>query len=382
MDRCHSNVLLLLHALILTVALLPIPSHCRCNFPAIFNFGDSTSDTGTIHFSFPYNEAAENPPYGETYFGRPVYRYSDGRLSIDFLATALGLPFLSPYLQSVGTSYGHGANFAASGATANNVNSFIAPISLAVQINQFKIFKQKVLVTINARGTQSHLPSADAFEKGIYMLEIGGNDFSYAYKNLQLSPSQITKSVLPNVARSISAAVQELYNEGARTILVKNVGPQGCQPYWLSLAPNDFDKYNCSISYNGAVKYYNILLRKKLDSLRSQLKGANIIYVNNYDMVFDLMANPSTYGFKETIKVCCGVGGNYNYDANIWCGSTGILNGTTVEAKACTDPASYIIWDGVHWTEHANRLLTQAILGGKYFKPAFSIANQCDLQPF
>eukprot|EP00253_Pinus_taeda_P010176 PITA_10176 len=365
MDRRYSNPLFLLHALILTAALLRIPSHCRCKFPAIFNFGDSTSDTGAIHFAFPYNEAAENPPYGETYFGRPVYRYSDGRLSIDFFATALGLPFLSPYLQSVGTSYGHGANFAASGATANNINSFIAPISLAVQINQFKIFKQQVLATIKARGAQSYLQSADAFEKGIYMLEIGGNDFSYAYKNLQLSPSQITKSVLPNVSRNY---------------IMK--GPQSCQPYWLSLAPNDFDKYNCSISYNGAVKYYNILLRKKLNSLRSRLKGANIIYVNNYDMVFDLMANPSTYGFKETIKVCCGVGGNYNYDANILCGSTGIINGMTVEAKACADPASYIIWDGVHWTEHANRLLTQAILGGKYFQPAFSIANQCDLQPF
>jgi len=90
--------------------------------------------------------------------------------------------------------------------------------------------------------------------------------------------------------------IQELYNEGARTILVKDVGPQGCQPFWLSLAPNDFDKDNCSISFNGAVLYYNILLRKKLSYVRSQLKDANIIYVNNYNMVHDLMANPSTYG--------------------------------------------------------------------------------------
>lgn len=67
-------------------------------------------------------------------------------------ATALGLPLLSPYLQSVGSNYGHGANFAASGATANDINSFIAPISLPVQINQFKIFKQQVMATISAHG--------------------------------------------------------------------------------------------------------------------------------------------------------------------------------------------------------------------------------------
>jgi len=87
-------------------------------------------------------------------------------------------------------------------------------------------------------------------------------------------------------------------------------------------------------------------------------------------------------GFNQTTRACCGVGGNYNYDATIWCGSTGIINGNVVKAEACADPASYIIWDGVHWTDHANRLITQAILGGKYFEPAFSIGSQCDLQPF
>jgi hypothetical protein len=68
-------------------------------------------------------------------------------------ATALGLPFLSPYLQTVGSNYSQGANFAASGATADDVNSFIAPISLPVQINQFKIFKQQVTAqNISANG--------------------------------------------------------------------------------------------------------------------------------------------------------------------------------------------------------------------------------------
>ena len=90
MDRCYSNGIVLLHAFILMAAqLLPIPCHCACNFPAIFNFGDSTSDTGAIHFAFPYHEAAENPPYGQTYFGKQVYRYSDGRLSIDFFGMLL-----------------------------------------------------------------------------------------------------------------------------------------------------------------------------------------------------------------------------------------------------------------------------------------------------
>lgn len=93
--------------------------------------------------------------------------------------------------------------------------------------------------------------------------------------------------------------VQELYNEGVRTILVKNVGPQGCAPFWLSYfahSPNDFDQYGCSISYNDAVKFYNTQLREELSLVRKQLSGADIVCVNQYDIIYDFFANPSTYG--------------------------------------------------------------------------------------
>jgi hypothetical protein len=53
----------------------------RCNFPAIYNFGDSNSDTGGISAAF----AALHPPNGETFFGHPSGRYCDGRLIIDFI---------------------------------------------------------------------------------------------------------------------------------------------------------------------------------------------------------------------------------------------------------------------------------------------------------
>lgn len=52
-----------------------------CDFPAIFNFGDSNSDTGgrsAALFQVP-------PPYGETFFKKPSGRLSDGRLIVDFI---------------------------------------------------------------------------------------------------------------------------------------------------------------------------------------------------------------------------------------------------------------------------------------------------------
>lgn len=53
----------------------------KCEFKAIFNFGDSNSDTGGFWAAFP----AQSGPWGMTYFKKPVGRASDGRLIIDFL---------------------------------------------------------------------------------------------------------------------------------------------------------------------------------------------------------------------------------------------------------------------------------------------------------
>lgn len=57
----------------------------ECRFPAIFNFGDSNSDTGGLYAFWGEMPAQD----GMSYFGGPVGRYSDGRLVIDFIGISL-----------------------------------------------------------------------------------------------------------------------------------------------------------------------------------------------------------------------------------------------------------------------------------------------------
>lgn len=52
-----------------------------CHFPAVYNFGDSNSDTGGRSAAFTRTPS----PYGRTFFGKPSGRLSDGRLVIDFM---------------------------------------------------------------------------------------------------------------------------------------------------------------------------------------------------------------------------------------------------------------------------------------------------------
>jgi hypothetical protein len=55
-------------------------------FERIFSFGDSLTDTGNFLLSVPedFPDPARSLPYGQTFFGRPSGRYSDGRNLLDF----------------------------------------------------------------------------------------------------------------------------------------------------------------------------------------------------------------------------------------------------------------------------------------------------------
>jgi len=58
-----------------------------------------------------------------------------------YAAKHLGLPLLSAYMDSIGSSYSHGANFAAASSTVRRQNKTFfdggSPFSLEIQVAQF-----------------------------------------------------------------------------------------------------------------------------------------------------------------------------------------------------------------------------------------------------
>jgi hypothetical protein len=73
---------------VLTIVIVPscsVTEAKKCSYPAIFNFGDSNSDTGGLSAAF----GQVPPPNGITFFHTPAGRYSDGRLIIDFLGNQI-----------------------------------------------------------------------------------------------------------------------------------------------------------------------------------------------------------------------------------------------------------------------------------------------------
>ncbi|XP_006361875.1 GDSL esterase/lipase At1g54790 [Solanum tuberosum] len=373
-----SSTTCVLHILVLFFICLPLANTIDFNYPAVFNFGDSNSDTGGLVAGV--GDRLE-PPNGQTYFKNPSGRFCDGRLIIDFLMDAMDLPFLNSYLDSVAApSFRKGANFAAAGSTILPATaSSVSPFSFGIQVAQFSRFKNRVSeIQAKTRKYDKYVPAQDFFQKGLYMFDIGQNDLAGGFYSKTLD--QILASI-PTILTGFEDGVKRLYDLGARNFWVHNTGPLGCLGQNIAKFGTDvskLDELGCVSSHNQAAKLLNLQLYALCKKLQGQYSDANITHVDIFSIKSNLIANYSRNGFEQPLMACCGYGGPpLNYDSRIACGQTKVLDGNNVTAKACNDSSEYINWDGIHYTETANQFVASQILTGKYSDPPFA-----DKMPF
>lgn len=344
-----------------------------CKFPAIYNFGDSNSDTGAR------SAALEQllPPNGETFFGVPSGRFCNGRLILDLIAQKLRLPFLGAYLDSIGTNFRHGANFAAGGASI--LPGGYSPFHLGIQISQFIQFKSR---TTNLYKQLSHnrtnpllksnLPRPGEFEKALYTFDIGQNDLAYGFQH---SSEAETLASIPKILDGFSKAVLQLHESGARTFWVHNTGPIGCLPYnviYYQPEAHSLDRYGCVEPHNKVAREFNRQLKQRVVQLKARLPGTAFTYVDMYSAKYLLISNSKHLGFENPLTFCCGSYYGYHID----CGKKAIVNGK-VYGNPCPNPSRRISWDGIHYSEAANLLVSDLILNGSLSYPTVSIQEAC-----
>ncbi|GAY40760.1 hypothetical protein CUMW_054400 [Citrus unshiu] len=332
--------------------LLAIASSLNFSFPAVFNFGDSNSDTGGLAagVAFPVG-----PPNGQTYFHEPSGRFCDGRVVIDFLMDAMDHPFLNPYLDSVGApSFQTGCNFATGWATILPANAGARnPFSFNIQVAQFPRFKARVLQLLaEDKKLEKYLPSEDYFKQGLYMLDVGQNDLDGAFNS---KTEDQVMAFIPTILSQFEAGIQRLYNEGARNFWIHITGPLGCIARIIATFGTDsskLDQLGCVRSHNNAANNFNLRLHDLCTNFQDQFPDVKVTYVDIFSVKLDLIANYSQYGFKEPLAACCGYGGPpLNFDNRVACGETKNLSGSTVSATPCNNTAEYVNWDGNHYTE-------------------------------
>ncbi|CAN1219352.1 GDSL esterase/lipase At1g09390 [Linum perenne] len=347
--------------LLLLLLCISVVSSLQCSKPpVIFNFGDSNSDTGALlaGLGFPIN-----PPNGRTFFGASAGRLSDGRLILDFLCQSLNTSFLTPYMDSLsGSKFINGANFAVVGSST--LPKFV-PFSLHIQLMQFLHFKSRSLQLPN----HLHI-TQQGFRDALYMIDIGQNDIADSFSK-NMTYVEVVKRI-PSVLIQIQDAVKSLYNEGGgRKFWIHNTGPLGCLPQKLSMVRGlKFDSVGCISSYNEAAKLFNEGLRRLCGRLRTELKGATVVYVDVYSVKYDLIANATKHGFRSPLRACCGFGGGaYNYDIKVPCGQPG--------SGVCGVGSGSVSWDGIHYTEAANSFVASRVLSQAYSFPRLSFNFFC-----
>ena len=354
----------------------PIFGTKKCDFPAIFNFGASNADTGGLAAAF----GTPKPPYGETYFHRSTGRYSDGRLILDFIAQSFGLPYLNPYLNSLGANFTHGVNFGTFGSTIKIPYSVMpqgrfSPFSLGIQYIQFKDFIPKVKYIRDQGGVfATMIPKDKYFSKGLYTFDIGQNDLTAGFFG-NATIQQVNASI-PDIIETFIMHIKNIYSLGARSFWIHNTGPIGCLPLILTNFTSAIkDKCGCAKEYNDVSQYFNLMLKQGLAQLREVLAPVAITYVDIYSPKYSLFCNPEKYGFELPHVACCGHGGQYNNLA--FCGETVNINGTKLFGGSCKNPSKRVIWDGTHYTEAANKVVFDQISTGAFSDPPNPLNRAC-----
>ncbi|XVE55531.1 hypothetical protein DITRI_Ditri03aG0166200 [Diplodiscus trichospermus] len=331
----------------------------NCHFNAIYQLGDSISDTGNLIREDPLSPFGKHP-YGETFFKKATGRCSNGLLMIDYLSLSAGIRFLPPYLES-GAQFtrGHGVNFAVAGSTALPVE-ILAKNGILAPVTNSSLNRQLDWMSAYFNGICSNDEDCSKkLEKALCMVgEIGGNDYNYAL--FQGKSFDEVRNLTPMIIQVIKDAVKRVVAHGATRVVVPGNFPIGCLPIYLTgFKSNDstaYDEFNCLKNLNNLSIHHNNLLKQAIEGLREELPKVIIVYADYYNACLKLLDKIKLLGFdtKSTQKACCGMGGDYNFSLTKMCGAPGV--------PVCPNPNQYLSWDGVHLTQKAYKFMTRFLL--------------------
>ncbi|AQK65832.1 anther-specific proline-rich protein APG [Zea mays] len=302
--------------------------------PALLAFGDSIVDTGNNNYLVTVVKA-NFPPYGREYPNhKATGRFSDGKITVDFLASALGLKeTLPPYLNKSLTleDLKTGVSFASAGSGYNNATCRTSStMTIERQLQLFSEYKAKV---------------GGIHERALFVVCSGSNDI---VEHFTLADGMTSPEYADMMARRAIGLVEALIGQGARQIALTGAPPVGCVPSQRRIAGGV--RMQCATDRNQLALLFNRKLSLEVAKLSGKYRGVNIFYVDLYSVLADVVQRYQALGFKDGKDACCGYVGL----------AVGPL--CNIGSRTCPDPSKYVFWDSYHPTERAYKLMMDDFL--------------------
>ncbi|HXE66908.1 MAG TPA: autotransporter domain-containing protein [Rhodanobacteraceae bacterium] len=271
-------------------------------------FGDSLSDDGNLSL-------VAQLPLTMRFTTNP------GQTGVENVADYFGVP-MTPALAG-------GTDFAFGGAGVVN-NSPGTPAGVPTLPTQLGMYLQAT--------------GGKADPNTLYAVWGGANDVFYNVALAQLgmlTPAQVQAN-LQTAAGTELGMIQSLGKAGARYVMVFNLPNIGLTPSALASGPQG------AAQLTGLSILYNNTLNSGLANA-----GLNIIPVNAYAILNEIVADPSRYGFTNVTQPACTGGDGSSFE----CLPAG-TPGATVTYQSGTEN-TYLFADGVHPTTAAHAMLAQ-----------------------
>ncbi|KAL5201892.1 hypothetical protein ABZP36_036246 [Zizania latifolia] len=259
---------------------------------AVIVFGDSTADTGNNNF-IQTVARGNYSPYGRDFAGGVATgRFSNGRLSADFVSEALGLPPTVPaYLDPSRSIHqlASGVSFASAGTGLDNITAqILSAMTLTQQIDHFREYKEKL------RRAKGEVAADHIVGQALYIFSVGTSDF---LQNYLVYPIRGYDFTLPQyeayLVGAAAEAVRAVHRLGGRRVRFAGLPPLGCLPLERSI--NTGRPEDCNERYNMVALSFNSRLTKLVGKLNWELPGAQVEYVDQYSILSAIIAKPWEY---------------------------------------------------------------------------------------
>ncbi|MBA0686442.1 hypothetical protein Goari_014044 [Gossypium aridum] len=316
--------------------------------PAIIVFGDSSVDSGNNNY-IPTVARSNFQPYGRDFNGgRPTGRFSNGKITTDFISDAFGLkPAIPAYLDpsySI-SDFATGVTFASAATGYDNATSnVLSVIPLWKQLEHYKNYQKKLRAYLGDRKANGVISGA------LYLISVGTNDFLENYYAIPGRSSEYTIEEYENFLVGIAASFTEkLYELGARKISLGGLPPMGCMP--LERTGNLMGGSECVDSFNNLAADFNGKLNALVIKQNKKFHGMQMVFSDPYGILMKIIQKPAVYGFEVTAVACCATG---MFEMGYACSRRNPFT--------CSNADKFVFWDSFHPTQKTCSIIATYIV--------------------